>query len=315
MKLTKFQSDFVRRYNQDLKEGKTKTEFTACLCGEDNSVKFDSIYKTDRYGLWFPSVICHCCGLIQANPRLTSSEYVSFYQEDKYRLLYGDKDYMNSYETKFIDPHNRHIFQILDPLMKDRKFNSVLEFGCGGGWKLLPFHNAGYDATGYDFSPNLVSLGKKYGLNLHEGSTEDIKGGPYDVIVINHVVEHFTDFFTEMKNVLGNLKTEGLFYVGVPNIDNFAKDQFQNAHILYFTPRTFKYYMAGLGLRLIEFGDIDGGHMYGVFTLSEEKIEKDSLIHEYKVMKKVIFKGKITSLVGRILLKMRLKETVRKLIK
>lgn len=101
----------------------------------------------------------------------------------------------------------------------------------------------------------------------------------------------------------------------MPNIDNFAKDQFQNAHILYFTPRTFKYYMAGLGLRLIEFGDIDGGHMYGVFTLSEEKIEKDSLIHEYKVMKKVIFKGKITSLVGRILLKMRLKETVRKLIK
>jgi 2-polyprenyl-3-methyl-5-hydroxy-6-metoxy-1,4-benzoquinol methylase len=315
MELSNSQSKYVKKYNKDVKSGITNIEFVPCLCGQDDPRKFDKIYRDDRYGLWCPSVICKCCGLVQLNPRLTPSEYTAFYQNDHYRRLYGDEDYINNFREKYKDPYNRHIFDILDPIMKKLNLNKVLEFGCAGGWKLLPFHESGYQTAGYDFSPSMVALGREYGLDLNEGTTHDVKGGPYEVIILNHVAEHLTDFFNEMKNILDHLEEGGLIYVGVPDIVNFDKSQFQNAHTLYFTPRTLKRYMRVLGYKTVDFGHIRADSIYGVFTLDKNKNSQDSFDSDYPYMKKVIMKGKLTGLVRNFLLKIGLKEIVYNLIR
>lgn len=313
MHLSKFQKKVVKQYNENIRAGLMSTIKKPCLCGQGEC--FDQVYSNDRYGLWCPSVICRSCGLVQLNPRLTDAEYSKFYSSDDYRMLYGDENYLEKYKSKFEDPDNSHIFTILSPTIEKYNLNNVLEFGCGGGWKLLPFYKAGYDVTGYDYSPNLVKLGRTYGLNLFQGSTEDIDG-KYDAIVINHVIEHFTDLFSDMKALLKHLNPDGVLYAGVPNIDHFSKQQFQNAHIHYFTPRTFKHYMKKCGLEMIEFGSVKGNHMYGVFKLEDyEQVENGYLSTEYLNMKNKIALGKWKTIIARWLEQAGLKNITKKLIK
>ncbi|MBN4079730.1 methyltransferase domain-containing protein [bacterium AH-315-C08] len=52
--------------------------------------------------------------------------------------------------------------------------------GCGGGWNLIHFSKAGYNVVGYDYSPNLTQVGRTYGLDLREGTIQDIEG-EYDI--------------------------------------------------------------------------------------------------------------------------------------
>jgi len=71
-----------------------------------------------------------------------------------------------------------------------------------------------------------------------------------------------------MKSILQHLNANGILYAGVPNIDNFGKGQFQNAHIYYFSPRTFHYYMTMCDLEMIKCGSAENYHMYGIFKLT-----------------------------------------------
>lgn len=184
---------------------------------------------------------------------------------------------------------------------------------AGGGGKLLPFYEAGYNATGYDYSANLVELGKNnYELNLIQGTASEVKG-MYDVIVINHVLEHLTDFFADMNLLMKHLNPNGVIYAGVPNIDNFSRDQFQNAHIYYFSPRTFKYFMSECELELIKFGsDPSGAHMYGVFKQSRGQCGKLPNLHsEYSFMKRKIILGKLKVAIIETLERAGLKEYIK----
>ena len=295
MHLSKTQKNIVSKYNQNISNNQIKFSIKPCLCSNDVEKKFTKIYSKDRYGLFCPSVICMDCGLVQLRNRLTDDDYSKFYISDDYRLLYGDKNFLKSYKSKYSDVYNTHILNNLSNIMKKNNLKTILEYGCGGGWKLLPFYNAGYKVTGYDFSSSLVKLGKdNYGLNLIQGSANKVKG-MYDVIVINHVLEHLTDFFGDMSSLLKHLNPNGVIYVGVPNIDNFSRSQFQNAHIYYFSPRTFKLYMSKCGLNLIEFGsDPSGSHMYGIFRRCRNQRGKASDLNlEYSYMKRKIILGKL----------------------
>lgn len=318
MILSKFQKSAVKKFNQRIYDGLVSYETKSCLC---NSNYFDKIYEHDRCGLWHPVVICRDCGLIQSNPQLSDAEYKRFYSTDEYRLLHKGENYLEILRSKYNE--NNPIFDILSPIMKELNLNTILEFGCSGGWNLLPFYKDGYEVTGYDYSYNLVKLGISYGLNLREGSiaTLNATNDKYDVIIMNHVIEHLTNFFDNMKLILQHLNTDGILFAAVPNIDNFRKGQFQNAHIYYFSPRTFNYYMTMCGLEMIksgstqegEIGDIGG--VYGIFRLTTQGlIVMNHLESEYSFMKRKIAIGKFKSIIVSFLEKIWMEKPVKSLI-
>ena len=280
--------DYVKSYNQNIKSGKIKTYKKRCLCNSEDS---KIVVKKDRYGLWHHVTICKKCGLIQSNPQLTDEEYSKFYSSDLYRKLYSGNNFIIDSEKNYL-PSNQ-IFKMLNPIMKKNGFNKVIEFGCGGGWNLLPFQKNNYDVIGYDYSEGLIQLGKtKYGLNLKQGSFNDLKvGEKYDVLILNHVIEHFTDIENNLTQLRRIIKKNGIIYVGIPNIDLISRGQFQNAHTYYFTPRTFCYYMQKFGFEVINFGPDESIHMHGIFKLSKyNKTDKNlNLENEYNFMRKKIF--------------------------
>ena len=101
-----------------------------------------------------------------------------------------------------------------------------------------------------------------------------------------------------MENSLEKLKKiikpNGMIYVGLPNLELFARGQFQNAHTYYFTKKTFKHYMEKFGFEVIELGKYDTtDHMHGILKISEKNKEflKINLKNEYKTQLKKIFFG------------------------
>ncbi len=265
MRLSPRQSELVAEFNRKVAQGLVEFESAPCLCG---SSEFDLIASVDRHSMRQKTVMCVRCGLIQSNPRMTDKECGKFYSSDMYRRCYEGEDYLRTYEDRYAPRHSRHIFDEISGTRTVDTTVSVLEVGAGGGWNLVLFANAGASVVGVDYSESLVNMGNRHGLNMKKGSIEDIKGS-YDIIIINHALEHFSDPVESLKKIACHLDKAGLLYIGVPNIMNFSMGQLQNSHAYYFTPLTFEYYCAKAGLKPIKIGAAQELHMFGTFTHSD----------------------------------------------
>ena len=304
----------VIEFNRKIESGEIRLIKKKCLCSSD---QFSKVVSFDRYGLWYPVVICKNCGLIQSNPQLLDEEYAAFYSSDLYRKLYEGDDYLVSAKDRYTDTNQ--IFDTLEPIMKERSFTSIIEFGCGGGWNLLPFQNSNYEVVGYDYSTDLIKLGKtEYDLDLRQGSLNELKGlGKFDVLILNHVVEHFTDLENNMRELTRIVKPDGVIYIGIPNIEIINRGQFQNAHTFYFTQRTFCHYMQKFGLEVLNFGPDESIHMHGIFKVSEDRNGHSNinLENEFNVMSKKLFMGVVKIKIINLLDSLNILELIKRMSK
>lgn len=101
----------------------------------------------------------------------------------------------------------------------------LLDVGCGNGDYLDFARAVGWSVVGVDFDPKAVSKARSRGLNVHDGSVEDLLSenrGTFDAITLSHVIEHVHD----PKRLLGNcydlLKPDGLLWIETPNIDSYG---------------------------------------------------------------------------------------------
>ncbi len=265
LKLGSDQIAAVRAMNDKITSSEVAFEEVDCLCG---SSRFAEIARTDRYGLLQSTVICVRCGLILSNPRMTDAAYRRFYESDEYRRVYEGDRFVESCAVNYSDGRGEEVFARVTAHRPAAQIRSVLEFGAAGGWNLVPFVQAGVDVTGYDYSEELVALGRSKGLNLIQGGVDDLEG-TYDVIILNHVMEHFTDVPGTMKKLRDRLAPDGLAFVEVPDMENFYVGQLQNAHTYYFTRRTFEFCASLAGLRIVDRRREPNGHMSAVLVASE----------------------------------------------
>jgi SAM-dependent methyltransferase len=269
----------IKELNRTIEKGAIRFQSVACLCG---SKRFDLIASVDSYSILQKTVICRECGLIQSNPRMTEEEYGNFYRSDLYRRCYETDDYLSIAEKRYFDNSGEHILNEVRKFKSDIN-SSVLEVGAGGGWNLLPFKKYGMAVLGLDYSQALVSLGRSKGINMVQGGIDKISG-QFDIIIINHALEHFLDPVASLKEIIKHLKTNGLIYIAVPNIMNFDLGQIQNAHTYYFEPKTFLYYCSLAGLEECSMGVAQKIHIFGIFKPSPRQLPKSYLANHYQEM-------------------------------
>ena len=299
--LSEHQRIIVRDFNDKIRDGRIEFESVACLCGK---TEFDLICEVDRYGLLQNTVLCINCGLILSNPRMREKEYELFYSSDLYRLCYEGKHYLQvCSEQKYRLDKGRPIYDEIVKIKPITRDSKILELGAGGGWNLLPFLNEGVQVVGMDYSPSLVDLGRQYGIHMRQGGVNDI-WGTYDVIILNHVLEHFLNPIEDLKSILEHLSPGGLIYIGVPNIMNFGIGQLQNAHVWYFSPKTFWYYCRLAGLKLLKSGPAEVHHMFGIFESTGNHVEDhnvNELVGHHDEMLSVLRKVEAKELIKRVL--------------
>lgn len=257
MPLNEAQTEALTTFLKKLADNSLQYETVKCLCGADDPHK---LAEKDRYGIPITTVICRQCGQVYSKERLDSRSSEIFYTS-LYRELYVGKEVAD--ERFFNKQHRRgnRIFSFLEPYRK-KSHQHVLEIGCGAGGILFPFLKGGDSVLGIDLGERYLEFGRSFGLELACMSSHVLKEKQpqyYDVIILSHVLEHFSNIENELESIKTLLKDDGLLYIEVPGLFNL-RDSYdcnflkylQNAHNYHFNLATLKSALERAGFILIK---------------------------------------------------------------
>lgn len=265
------------RVQAKIDDGTYKYETCNCYCGSNDSILISEI---DRYGNYYPFVLCKKCGIMRKNPRLNKKAYIDFYSHE-YRTLYGDKDrdMDELYKLRLKKAQERYDF--ITKYITLPPQTVVFDIGCGMGTMLLPFYQNGCEVMGVDYGVEFIKFGrKKTGLNLEIGGVEKLKdlGEKADLVILNHVLEHFLDLERELRTIGELMKPDGFIYIAVPGTLWWIKNVcggnimgiLQNAHMWQLSLNSLRYVIECCGFEFIR-GNEEIKSIFKVSNVFREK--------------------------------------------
>jgi 2-polyprenyl-3-methyl-5-hydroxy-6-metoxy-1,4-benzoquinol methylase len=233
----------------------------ACYCGSREETLLS---ETDSYGIYYPLVICRKCGIVRANPRLSEESYIDLYAKE-YRTLYGDDDIDKEELFNIRLKQADQVYGFITSAVKLPRGGVVYDVGCNMGTMLLPFHKAGFETYGVDYGVPYIEYGRaKTGLDLEAGGIEKLrKRKKADLVILNHVFEHFMDLGKELRDIREITNPGCYLYVAVPGTFWWVRNicngdplgMFQNAHTWQFSLRSLKYVMECCGFEFVSGND------------------------------------------------------------
>lgn len=166
-------------------------------------------------------VRCRACGLKYQSP-LPAIEAL--------QALYSSQDY---YDAQYFPAHFAerkamfaHRLQELEALRGGP--GSVLEIGCGTGQFLEAARERGWTVSGQEFARETVEAlaARLPGAELAWGVFPQECPYPdasFDLVHMNHVIEHFFDPLAALRRVAGLLRPGGLLYCEAPRLSTVQK--------------------------------------------------------------------------------------------
>lgn len=143
--------------------------------------------------------------------------------------------------------NNRRTMGRLRPAADIAGGGRLLEIGVGSGSFLAYAKTHGYSPIGCDLSAAICSrVERNTGITMHCGSLESLPDEQlFDVVVMNHVLEHVSDPVALLKAVRTRLKPGGVLHLAVPNVGAWEAqlpgwNSYEPYHLLYFTLRTLR---------------------------------------------------------------------------
>jgi 2-polyprenyl-3-methyl-5-hydroxy-6-metoxy-1,4-benzoquinol methylase len=183
---------------------------------------------------------CSNCRGIFLNPQPSAKESEKFYPKREYYSLDKIKTNDNSMKTRIKLKLFRIYFSegknIIDNIFFSpikfiargtlvKKGIKLLDIGSGSGQFLYEMKQFGMDVYGIEPGKFDEEGDKKYNLNIKKG---DLKSAKYkkeyfDLITINHVLEHLINPNETLLEIKKILKKNGTLIIGVPNTNSLAK--------------------------------------------------------------------------------------------
>ena len=221
---------------------------------------------------------CNRCGLFYLNPRPTMEELTSCYTCEYYAYQKPDLTKMKKRLSKLKNfpfqgilkerfhypiqhDHSllkkaliRFAFFFCRPLFRGvlefRGDGRVLDIGCGGGLHLWFLKNLGWESWGLEISPQASQVAQTLGINVFCGELPqaNLPSQYFDIIRMNHVLEHLHSPEAYLKEIKRILKPEGICLVRIPNIRSLNYPVFKKywagldvpRHLYSFSPTTLK---------------------------------------------------------------------------
>jgi len=268
---------WIHRVKSKLASGEYATEEVPCFCGATESYP---IVSRDRYGIPHQMVLCKECSLIYANPRMTKASYERFYNEE-YRAIYDGWEQITDKEEAFACGLGAG-YSIYDFISHfDIHPSVVFEIGCNMGSWLTAFKEEGAQVIGVDWGRENISFGHDKGIDVFPGGVDYLiaTGQKADLIILNHVLEHFLDFEEELTKIRSLLNPGGYLYIGVPGLYSTELPLlFQNAHTYQFYSDSLSYLMNCSGFEEYYMDE----HIASLWVLRETPMSK-----QFKPDKKV----------------------------
>jgi SAM-dependent methyltransferase len=178
------------------------TEMPVCACGTHAYRRvMCGTYRRGRAGEFrFGVVECQNCGLRRTSPVPSAMVYERGSAHSSAR------------------PLKTAIWS--DAIIRDVRTlgakGRFLDVGCNNGDVVAAALDAGFDAEGIDIDPTAVAVGEAAGLPVRVARLDEIEG-PYDAILLNHVLEHVLDLPGTLASIARILARTGRCFVYVPN--------------------------------------------------------------------------------------------------
>ena len=231
-----------------------KMQRVACsICG---SIDYAPLVQAKDYRLSttksvFDLVRCIRCGSVFMNPRPTEEELAKFYPE----AFYAKPGLISKFVSDFLTMLKyRQVSHF-------KKTGRILDVGCGGGGLLFGFKTRGWRTFGVDTSEKAcriaerITAGKVFNCSLKACFFPDKY---FDVVFLNHVIEHMSCPNEELAEINRILKNDGVVFVHTPNIDSYqfevTGDKWLHLdvprHLIFYSPNTLSLLLRNVGLEV-----------------------------------------------------------------
>lgn len=124
----------------------------------------------------------------------------------------------------------------------------LLDVGCGSGDWLVRMRDLGWAVQGLDFDDAAVQAARDRGLTIRSGALESQQypSASFDVVTLNHVVEHLPDALSTLSECRRILKPGGVLVLYTPNSVSLGHAVFRSnwrgleppRHLNIFGPRS-----------------------------------------------------------------------------
>lgn len=187
----------------------------ASTCGICNrEIKHEFLKNVEMGGKIYDIYQCRECMVGFTVPAPSPEELSELYHSGNYRLSTGKR--FNPYVESLI-----YGFRLLRKrrIRKYIKKGRILDIGYGRGLFLNIMKKGGWEVTGVEFSKETASYASDlYGIKvITETSIHELPDESFDVITMNHVLEHSrkpSELISECRRLL---RKGGLVVVAVPN--------------------------------------------------------------------------------------------------
>lgn len=212
---------------------KMKSRNMCPLCAESDSVLvygYDILSNRDeRESIKF--VMCKKCGMIYMNP-VMERQWIEEFYKDYY--IFGDIHDDGALRTEQLDFIERTI---------GGSCGSWYDIGAANGSFLSGVKNIGYEVHGIEPSVRAVDTAReKYGIRIEEGffgkEVAERNRNKFDVVSMNHVLEHVEQPRVFLSQAKGVLKVGGRIFLEVPDLEKCIRPNvaefFTIEHLNYF---------------------------------------------------------------------------------
>jgi 2-polyprenyl-3-methyl-5-hydroxy-6-metoxy-1,4-benzoquinol methylase len=217
-------------------------------------------------------VACDACRVV-LSPAIWHAQASEAMEDEWFGTDYAAR---NSFWTRLFETRNNR--KTLHRISTARPVGlRLLEIGVGSGSFLNASRAAGYSTMGCDLSSAIcLHVQQTYGIAMHNGPLSALTGeGRFDVIVMNHVLEHVHQPISFLKDVYRLLAPGGIAHIAVPNIACWEASlsgwtSYEPYHLSYFSPQPLRQTVAASGLsieRLSTHDSFSGWFLAGLRTL------------------------------------------------
>ena len=192
------------------------------ICSQEGGHHYFGLkdYFFDTSGSW-ESRSCNRCKHVWLSKRLPKNKirnaYINYYTHQSKDRMIKNKLVNNL----FMKLYGADIFRQFHDTSK-----RVLDVGCGNGDYLNSLKKRGIEyCVGIDFDKNAVEYCISKGLNVKCQTVEELalSNEKFDIIVINHVVEHIYDFREFLNAVRKLLNKDGYICIRTPNNNSVSQ--------------------------------------------------------------------------------------------
>lgn len=256
-------------------------------CPFCESSQFSYIYENKNI------VRCDSCNLVYPNKRLTEESLYKLYQD--YAKEGSHMSIPNNLEE--VKCHGLQRQYMMEKILKYKQTGKILDIGCGWGGFLFNARNNNFYVYGVELTENCVKYGNNILnipiFNVDINTTTLFKDGMFDVVIMNHTLEHMTNQKRTLRRIYDLLSNGGIFIGIVPNFNSLCskcdKDKWEwldsHYHYVHYTPLTLKNTFMEMGFDVMEIETAMDDYNYNklkyviqqVYGISEEESVKKQI--------------------------------------